>query len=395
MKALPDNKLAQELLGFADHDFVVNWQNAPYNRTVYQDLGRLLPMTPVWRGRQGVSELDIDIQILPNPNFITVSNEKISIEQWLVDDFSDGFLVIKDGKLICENYYHGMRQQTRHHLMSVSKSYCGTLAGVFVESAQLELSAPLENYIAEIKGTQWQGITVEQVLNMVEPMQFLEVFDDPSAEIFLQERAMGWRPAIAGEEQGIHEFMLNMKRNPDADGQFTYKSTSTDMLAWVLESISGLGYAELLSQEIWSKLGAEEDGQCLVDRCGQAIANGGLGATLRDVARFGLMMLNNGRNYQGEQVVPENWVEKSRFADNNTFSHYDELFPGGGYSNQWWSIDAVNGVMCALGYAGQYIYINPNTQTLIVKLSTYDNMLSFDRFGNGRAALLALDEALA
>ena len=142
------------------------------------------------------------------------------------------------------------------------------------------------------------------------------------------------------------------------------------MLGLIVENVADVGAAELLSQRIWSKLGAEEDAQCMVDREGAAVVMGGFGTTLRDAGRWGQMIANGGR-FNGQQIISEKWVERVRHGDHEAFKGYYGMLPKGAYSGQFWVTDNERKITSALGYGGQMIYIDKDINLVIVKFSTW------------------------
>ncbi len=371
MRRFPAGQFAEALLGAPDRNFAQSWQNAPHNRVIYQQLSRLLPMAVVWRGRGTVEEFEEDRENLNTIRFRDHRNRQKSVEQWLPATFTDGLLVLKDGEIVTENYFNGMRSHIRHHLMSASKSLVGTLAGNFVARRQINPTNRVSHYVAALRRTAWNNITLRQVLDMMSDVQYREEFNNPRAEVWQHESAVGWRNVGRGNPRSNREFLTRMRKFQNFDNKFHYRSSETDIVAWVLEEVSGIGLAELFSREIWSKLGCEEDAQCTVDRTGECIGMGGFGATLRDCARFGQMMLQDGF-FNGQQIVPARWVRACRSGNVANFVHYRTRHPNGAYRNQWWIHDNRHGIYAAVGYAGQYIYINPPANVVIVKHSTYD-----------------------
>lgn len=288
----------------------------------------------------------------------------------LAATYTDGILVLKDGKIVTELYFNGMQPHVRHHWMSATKSITGLLAGILVGKGQVDLDSNVAAYVPDLKNTAWDGVTVQTALNMQSDVEYREVFDDPQAEVWQHESALGWRRIGEGNPGDNRTFLRQQEKMPEPDGMFHYRSSETSVVASVVEAASGIGLAELISRELWSKLGAEEDGQILVDRTGKAVGMGGFGATLRDGARFGQMMLQEGF-FNGKQIVPVDWVHASRKGDSAKFLHYKELLPQGAYSNQWWIIDNEKAHYMAFGYGGQFIYINNDSNVVITKYSTY------------------------
>ncbi|MGR5193480.1 serine hydrolase domain-containing protein [Vibrio rotiferianus] len=246
----------QELQGSAYGDFARSWQNAPHNTVVYQQISRVFPTAVVWRGDGEVCEFETDLQDLGDITFTNVKGELETFQSMLDRTFSDGVLILKDGKIVTEQYYNGMKPHIRHHLMSASKSLTSTLFSTFVADGSVELDKLITDYVPQARGTAWEGVTVQDVLDMRSDVQYREVFDDPTAEVWAHESAVGWRNVGEGRPSTNRQFLYSMKKMQKTDGQFHYRSSETDMLGQIMENITGIGVAELFSQRIWSKLGA-------------------------------------------------------------------------------------------------------------------------------------------
>jgi CubicO group peptidase (beta-lactamase class C family) len=182
---------------------------------------------------------------------------------------------------------------------------------------------------------------------------------------------------------------MELRRPHGVNGKnFLYLDQSTILMGWVMERATGKDLAELLTQELWSKLGAEQDAYILLDRHQQAYASAGFNATLRDLGRFGQMMLQNGR-YNGQQVVPESWVRD--IHDNGTGDSAGERtiglaapapWPGhrrGTYHSFWWLTESTCGRYAGVGLGGQLLIIDPLADMVVVK---FDSVPSPELDGN-------------
>jgi 6-aminohexanoate-oligomer exohydrolase len=184
------------------------------------------------------------------------------------------------------------------------------------------------------------------------------------------------------------------------EGPFRYCSLATDVLGWVLERVGGAPFPDLFAREVWSRIGAERDAEVIVDRSGFAIVEGGICTTLRDLARFGLMCLEDGQ-VLGEQVVPAAWIARVRERNDELIEAFrastdaDPERPDAFYHDKWWIDDAPRGIYAALGMNGQSILIHRPSRTVIAKFSTFPGALDWDLFALHHAGMLALCEHLA
>jgi CubicO group peptidase (beta-lactamase class C family) len=270
-----------------------------------------------------------------------------------------------------------MVPDTRHILMSVSKSLMGVVAGALVASADLDPAKPLTDYVPELADSGYSGATVRHLLDMRSGIRFSEDYLDPGAEVRILEQAIGWAPRRHPLiPHTMYDFLLTLQAKRPHGGPFEYRSGETDVLGWVCEAAAGERMPELMSRVLWSRLGAEHDAVIAVDSAGSGMFDGGICATLRDLARFGAMLADRGTSLSGEQVVPESWVEDCLRGDPDSRAAFAEsptptLMPGGMYRNQLWLPYPDRDVLLCLGIHGQMVYINTVTGVVAAKLSSW------------------------
>lgn len=372
-----------------------NWDLPPFNRWSFQNIRSLFPTTNVSRGAGPAIPFQHDLQPIEELLFTDCDGESRSVSEWLTESYTDGFIVCHRGKLVCELYMNDMQPGTPHLSQSVAKSVVGTLAGVLCGRGLMHPDQLLSDIVPELGRCGYAGATVSHVLDMQSGVRFSEDYNLPGSNMTRIDIASGWRPPRPGEPfQTIRDVILTLPQEAEHGQRFSYRSIETDVLAWTMERATGLTLAQLLSQEIWSKIGAEQDAFFTVDVAGTALADGGFNATLRDFARFGLMVLNDGM-VGDDQVVPKTWIERSRTGDASKFhSPYTDLLPDGAYSLKWWIGDVGLGDLMARGVFGQLIYMDPKADFLAVKLSTWPDYV-IERFSREAfAAVRAIRDAL-
>ena len=204
-----------------------------------------------------------------------------------------------------------MTPTTPHLLMSVTKSVVGCVAGILAGQGLLDPEAPVTTYVPEVADSGYDGATVRHLLDMRTGVAFRETYLEPDAEVRVMERSMGWRPLLEGDPVGMYDYLTTLGTAGAHGGDFTYRSADTDMLGWVLERASGTRMADLVSSLLWVPIGAEHDADITCDPVGSAIHDGGMSATARDLARFGQLLLDDGR-VDGDEVVPASWLADAR-----------------------------------------------------------------------------------
>jgi CubicO group peptidase (beta-lactamase class C family) len=271
-----------------------------------------------------------------------------------------------------------MRPDDTHLLMSVTKSFIGCVTGILADRGDLDLAAPLTRYVPELAASGYDGATVRDLLDMRSGISFSEDYLDPSAEVRVLEEVIGWRPRGATPvPTAMYDYLQTLTKAGPHGGPFSYRSCETDVLGWVCERASGQRMPELLSEVLWSRLGVEFDADLAVDPAGAGMHDGGLSTTLRDLARFGQMLLREGAAADGSQVVPSWWVEDSYAGGPDSREAFaasptDTRMPGGMYRNQFWFPFPGRRLLLCLGIHGQLVYVNPEAGIVGVKVSSWE-----------------------
>lgn len=242
------------------------------------------------------------------------------------------------------------------------------MIGNAVHDGQIKLDETVDHYAPVLKEGGYKGVTVKNVLQMSSGIGFNENYGDLSSDIV--------RYIVQMLTGSVVDFTAHLKNKVPQGTVNQYVSADTQVLALVLEGATGVPFQKYFGDRLWSKLGAEADAYWLADSQGEVVAAGGLNAVLRDYARFGLLYMNEGRNYRGEQIVPAQWVHDSVTPD-EPYLMPGRKMPSGktayGYGYQWWIPAEPQGDFCGVGIYGQFIYVNPVKGVVIVKTSAYAN----------------------
>ncbi|MFE4195570.1 serine hydrolase domain-containing protein [Paenarthrobacter sp. NPDC056912] len=339
------------------------WQEGPHNRWSFAHLAELIPTAAVTRRYPAAPAVATDR---------LGALEVQDLVERLEESYTDAFLVLHRNQVIAEYYRPGFAPDDLHLVMSVSKSMCGLVIGALTDSGEVDPAARVVHYIPELAGSVYDGPTVQHVLDMAIHIDYSEDYVDPSSEVQTHDRSSGWRTRHDGDPQDTYEFLAALTGNGTV-GQFQYCSANTDVLAWVIERVTGLRYSEALSKYLWSKLDADQDATITLDSAGFGFANGGVSCTARDLARVGRLVLDGGKG-PGGRVVSEGWV-RSILAGGDQKAMMDSSFtalhPSGSYTRQWWCTGNERGNVTGIGIYGQYLWLDPSTDTVIVKLSTW------------------------
>ena len=373
-----------------------NWDLPPFNRWSFQNMRSLFPTVDVQRGTGPVRTLPGAHHDITRIDYPTLAGPRQTVADWLNTSYTDGFLVMSRGQVVHESYHNNMGALVPHLSQSMAKSIVGTLAGVLHGEGILDIDAPMPEFVPELAHSGYAGATLRHVLDMRSGVRFNEDYGVPGSDMTRIDIASGWRPPLPGEAvPTIRDVILTLPQERPHGEAFKYRSIETDVVAWALERAANQSLSSLLSSRIWSRIGAERDAYFTVDQAGTALADGGFNATMRDYARFGLMMLECGA-WEGTQVVPEDWVRASAAGDRAAFGEpYTAASPKGAYGRQWWVHDASRGDFMARGVFGQLIYLDPKTEFMAVKLSTWPDFLIHSYTVDMLSAVTAIRDVLS
>lgn len=374
-----------------------DWDRAPWNRWSFQNVRQVLPTTEVWRGNGPIWQLNhnfVDLSLLPFTN----DDGLATIQDWLDNSFTDGFVVLHQGEIVYEQYQNNMTDRTLHLSQSMSKSVVGCVAGILIGRGDMNVDQLVSHYLPELEATAWKGATLRQVLDMTTGVRYTEDYTALDSDIAMTDIASGWKHAAHGvvAPACMWDQILGLTESVREHGaKFEYRSIETDVLAHCLERVTHTRLAELVSRELWQHLGCEESASFTVDPVGYAMADGGFNATLRDYARFGQMLLQGG-HANGRQIVPKDWIKDIHKADHRIFGEpYTMTAPNGGYRNQFWVQDVKKKAFMARGVFGQLIYVDPENDMVITKLSSWPEFTSVPRLKTALSAIKAIGECLS
>ncbi|MCA0432223.1 MAG: beta-lactamase family protein [Proteobacteria bacterium] len=375
-----------------------DWDRPPWNRWAFQHIRELLPTAEVWRGTGPVRVLPRADKDFSGLAVTGVDGATTDFAGLLDQTYTDGFLLLKDGAIVIEQYFNGMEPRSLHLSQSVAKSFTGAVAGILAGRGLLDVNAPVTAYLPELAETGWKGASLQHVLDMSTGTRFSEEYTDPYSDIGQVDVASGWKPIPPGADPAFRwprhmwELITGLRDTERPHGDlFVYRSIETDVLAFCMERVTGKRLPQIMSEELWQKMGAEESACFAVDSAGYALADGGLNASLRDYGRFGQLMLENGGG-----IIPAGWVEATRNGNHAIFrAPYTVTLPQGAYRNQFWIEDPVSRALYCRGVFGQMIYVNWQHRLVAVKLSSWPDFLNAGFTTATMAGINRIAEALA
>ena len=289
-------------------------------------------------------------------------------------NYTDGILILHRGRIVYERYFGSLAEAGQHAAMSMTKSMTGLLAEILVAEGVLDETAKVASIVPELAESAFGNATVRQVMDMTTGLDYSEDYSDPNADIWIYSKAASPLPKPADYKgpDGYFEYLQTVKPKGPHGEAFGYKTINTDALGWIVSRATGQDLAHHLSERIWQRIGAEQDGYMTVDAKGTPFAGGGLSAGLRDLGRIGQLMLDGGE-LDGRRIFPAEVVESIRAGgDKAAFAKAGyTTIPGGSYRSMWRVFHNKHGSYAARGVHGQTIYIDPAAQMVIVRFSSH------------------------
>jgi CubicO group peptidase (beta-lactamase class C family) len=355
---------------------LANWLSPPHSHWSFQHVEDFVPTAVISRGTGPVAALPAASAPMADIRVTTTGGAAATVGEVMTATATDGWTVAHRGSMVVEDYLGGMRPQTRHLLFSVSKSLVAAVVGALHGAGAMELDREVTAYIPALAESGYAGATVRHLLDMRSGIAFSENYADPAAEIHLLDQAMGWAPKSGPDALAtLRDFLLTLRQKSAHGGAFEYRSCETDVLGWICEVAGGQRMPGLMSELLWSRIGAQSDATIGVDAEGTGFFDGGVNACLTDMIRFGSLFLRDGVSLTGQQVVPPAWVADTLDGGPDSRAAFaacpeDTELPGGMYRNQVWVPYPGSNVVLCLGMCGQMIYVNRSAEMVAAKLST-------------------------
>lgn len=338
----------------------LNWDRIWATRVIEKGTPKPLPVAS--------KPLDISFKSRAFDNEATT----LTLDDLMRWEFASGVLIVKDGEIKLERYASGLNPQRCWQSSSMVKSLAAILIGAAIQDGAINsVEQAITDYLPEFAGTAYEGVTIKDLLHMASGVEWVENTDDLNTDV-----AEHYIKVIAARQPDyILNYLKTRPRANPAGTQFYYNTGDTFLLSHILSRATGKTVAQYCSEKLWQPMGFEQDGYFILDSDdGHEVVGSCCGASLRDYARWGLFMLQDGV-IDGKRVVPEGWVKQSTSptAPNFAFDFGGERGVAGGadsafegYSYLWWVREG--GDYQALGSYGQWIYVSPANNMVAVIL---------------------------
>jgi CubicO group peptidase (beta-lactamase class C family) len=304
-------------------------------------------------------------QGMPIAAFSKGGEKEKELKDFITEQKVAGLLILQDGKIRLERYALGHSKSDRWSSLSVAKSITSTLVGAAIKDGYIKsVDDYVTDYIPDLKGSAYDSVKIRHLLTMTTGIRWNENYTDPNGDIA--------RFSTDSIEPGMNATVSYMRRLPaeaEPGKKFLYSTGETHLLGVLVSAATHQTLSHYLSSKIWEPYGMEQNATWTLDRTGQELAGCCLQMTLRDFARFGQFVLEDGR-INGESIVPSNWFKTATQIQ-------VPLWPGGGYGYGWWIFNSRS--FDALGIHGQRIHIDPSRRLVIAVNSAWPEADSNER----------------
>jgi len=299
------------------------------------------------------------------PQTFTYKGKVTAVDEFLKRRATTALLVIKNDNIAFEKYYLDTTENDRRISWSMAKSFVSILFGMQVDAGKIDIEKSVGFYLPEMKNSGYENVKIRHVLQMSSGVKWDENYLDFNSDI----NKMGRLLAIGGS---LDKMTTELESERTPGEEFHYVSMDTHVIGMLVRRVSGKSLVQLLQENIWNKLGMEGDAKWITDSTQTAFALGGLNLRTRDYARFGRLLLNNGR-WNEQQIVSADWIKAATTPGSDYLKPAENTL---GYGYQiWLPPRAIPGEFFCVGVYGQFIYVNQAKNIVIVKNSADRNFM--------------------
>jgi CubicO group peptidase (beta-lactamase class C family) len=310
----------------------------------------------------------------------------VDIDAYMKAQRTAAIIIVQDGKVRLEKYGLGFDKSGKWTSFSVAKSLTSTLVGAAIKDGHIKsIDEKVSAYIPDLKGSVYDDVTIAQLLTMTSGVKWNEDYTDRNSDV----ARFNDHKAEAGMDATV-SYMRKLPREAAAGSKWVYKTGETNLIGVLVSSATKKTVSKYLSEKVWAPFGMEKDATWLLGGTGHEISGCCIQATTRDFARFGLFVLKEMAEPEGN-VLPKGWFTKA------ATKQADIGAPGYGYGYQWWTYD--DGSFAAQGIFGQGIFIDPKRNLVIASNSNWptatDDKMELQREKLYRAVQSAIDAEAA
>ena len=343
----------------------------------FKNLHRFLPTVNVYREGQ--------VRFLENQPMPSIPNHKVSTPQgemtfkeMIASDQSTtmGIVILHQGKIVFE-YYPRQEPYEKPIYWSVTKVFVAAIIGIMEDRGQIDVGKQMGHYIPELKDSDFYHISVRNVLDMATGVACPEEYEDWGSCYYVYSKTIGDGFWDVDSPTNPYEMLGQLKPgfSSEQGTEFQYSGVNTFLLGWLAEKIAQMPFQDILTKEIWSKIGAEGDASIIAPRYGVPITHGGLLARLRDMARFGLLYTPSYNKVTPERIISQRMIKLLRDGGNPELwkKAFDEGSIKDDFSHSIYQWDQIykNHDFFKGGWGGQGLLVNPDKDLVVAYTGYY------------------------
>lgn len=347
-------------------------QFGPHNRWAFSHLREMITTVNISKDKDFTRPL-AGSGAKPIEVMISWKGSETNLTDVLESQFNDGILVLKDGEILVEGYFGALAPQRPHAMFSMTKSVVGIIAAILENKGTVDLSKPVSFYVPDLAGSGYGEESLRRLMDMRDGTNYTETYADINSTVQVSDCSAGFYGGKACPEnypETVYEVLESVGRDESTANLFNYKSGNTDAVAWALEVASGKKLSTLIEENLWTTMGAEHNASITVDKGGFEYANGGMSATLRDMGRFGQLVLENGMLLD-KQIIPTKHISDIREHLEEPGWMKGDRADGFFYRSFFWGSGGDNSDFMAAGIHGQRVYMSPSSNMVIVLFSSW------------------------
>ena len=337
----------------------------------FKNLNKIFPTNTIYRNGP-VKDLRLNISKKIANTKIQTPSGPMTFESFIHSDLSTAIsvLILHKGEIVYEKYPR-MKPHEKPVFWSVAKVFSSTLVTMLEEQGRIDTMLPIDMYLPELKGSDFEGILVQNILDMATGIRCSEEYENKQACYYVYSSAIGDGFWTTESPNNPYEFVAKIKVGKFAEQgqQFDYSGVNTFILGWLVEKITGLQFQDALSEMIWTKMGAEADGAFFAPRYGVPVIHGGFLARPRDVARFGLLFTPSFNKVSDSRLISEKHINKLLYSGRPSLiikPGTPSYIPGLKHNIDQWDMVFENGNVYKGGWAGQGLIVNPLEDYVVV-----------------------------
>jgi len=348
------------------------------SRYLYLHFPEFYPHTVINRG-DNIRDLPLNLRKDVAEFTTTIDKKRMTLYNYVHNSLTDGVIIIHKGKIVFEEYPR-MMPKDKHVHFSVSKTFVSTLIAILEDKEMIDVSLPIDIYMPELKGSGWEGIPIIDILDMSSGINCREMeegaYENPETCFQKFHAGFGFPNSKNALENPI-EFLKTMEQYEPNGKKMDYTSINTWLLGWLVERVSGKSFSDMLTAEIWQKMGAESDALMLTGTQAHAATPLGVNSNLRDLGRYGLLFTPSGRQ-EPYTIISEAYLKRLQHGGR------PELYANGYVPNLFkdetiirhntyqWDHVTEEGDFYKSGFGGQGLYISPQRDLVIAFFGTHD-----------------------